>query len=138
MSMATPRDQEAYDALAFDTLARGDLAFLHQHVVDAFAAQYADATTKPITIAFALVGLYLHIERGTSGRDAQRVHMLLARRRRQWPTFRLPDRRGSITVHDVLAAPPGRERDAAIERWCASVWDAWKDQRAAVVALLQD
>lgn len=41
------------------TLAHRDPAFLHQHVVDAFAAQHADDSTKPITLVFALVGLYL-------------------------------------------------------------------------------
>ncbi len=49
------------DELCCYTLSLRDAAFIHQHAVDAIAAQNADAQTKPIAIAFALVGLYLAI-----------------------------------------------------------------------------
>ena len=52
-----PSERHAYDELQCYTLARGDLAFIHQHVVDAWAAQHADERTKPIGLTFALVGL---------------------------------------------------------------------------------
>ena len=39
-----------YEELAFYTLAHGDPAFIHQHVVDAWMLQTADETTKPIAI----------------------------------------------------------------------------------------
>ena len=55
-------EHQAYDRLCAYTLNRGDAAFIHQHVVDAFAAQHAGGHTKAITITFALVGLYLHVE----------------------------------------------------------------------------
>ena len=42
--------QQAFDELCAYTLQRGDAAFIHQHVVDAFAAQQADENTKPIKI----------------------------------------------------------------------------------------
>src|SRR5437899_12817476 len=90
--------QEQYYELALYTLMHPDPAFIHQYVVDAFAAQRADAQTKAITLTFALVGLYLHIERNYSGKDVQRVHSLLARHRRPWPTFTLPEDRGEISV----------------------------------------
>jgi hypothetical protein len=61
--------------------------------------------------------------------------MQLARRKREWPRLPLPAERGAITVHDVLAATEGPERDAMIDRWCESVWAAWASQRKAVVAL---
>ena len=41
-------DQAAYEELCYYTLAHGDPAFIHQHVVDAFAAQTADENIKPI------------------------------------------------------------------------------------------
>jgi hypothetical protein len=34
-----------------------DPSFIHQYVVDAFAAQQADEQTKPMKLTFALVGL---------------------------------------------------------------------------------
>ena len=51
--------EAAYHELCYYTLTLGDPAFIHQHVVDAFAAQQADEQTKPIKVTFALVGLYL-------------------------------------------------------------------------------
>jgi len=128
--------REAYHELCGYTLTHAG-SFVHQHVVDAFAAQNADAATKPIGIAFALIGLYLHLERGVSGRDVQRVHMQLGRRKHAWPAFALPADRGRLTAVDVIAAPPGPERDRAIDAWSASVWAAFADSRPAVIALLR-
>jgi hypothetical protein len=118
-------DQELYDELALYTLAHADPEFLHQQIVDAFAAQHADEKSKPITVVFALVGLYLFNEKGFTGRQVQRIHMQLARQRKQWPRMKPPEDRGTITVVDVLAAPPGTPRDERIREWCGSVWGAW-------------
>ncbi len=131
-------EQQAYNELCAYTLAHAltDPAFIHQHVVDAFAAQRADESSKPIAVWFALVGLYLHIEKGFSGRQVQRAHMRLAQHKSQWPSCALPKDRGSITAVDVLAAAPGPERDRAIDAWSAAVWRAYVDTRSAVVEFL--
>ncbi len=119
-------DQEKYHELSYYTLAHGDPAFIHQHIVDAFQAQHAAEDTKPITIVFSLIGLYLYLEKGYSGREIQQIHMRLARHKNNWEQFALPDTRGSITVTEVLAAPAGHRRDEMIRNWCQSVWDAWE------------
>ena len=139
MSVAPGEDPEqtAYDELCGYTFGLRDADFIHQHVVDAFIVQRADASTKPIALAFGLVGLYLKVEQGTTGSQIQGVHMALARRPRSWPAFALPRERGALTAIDVMQAPPGPERVRAIEAWCASVWAAFRDQREAVAALLQ-
>ncbi len=128
--------REACNDLCCHTLAHRDPSFVHQHVVDAFAAQTANARTKPITLAFALVGLYLHLEKKLSGRRVQRVHQHLVGRKRSWPAFPLPDDRGALTVADMVAVPPGPQRDKAIEAWCVSVWAVFHSSRPAVVELL--
>jgi Family of unknown function (DUF5946) len=130
--------RDAYHELCAYTLTHGDPAFIHQHVVDAFAAQDADETTKRIALTFALVGLYLHVEKGRSGREVQLVHTRLAQRKRQWPALSLPCDRGEMTAVDVLRAAPGAERDAAIDAWCASVWNAFSSSESAIVALLEE
>src|SRR5260221_12701248 len=45
---------------------------------------------------------------------AEKTH--LGRQKQQWPTYVLPTDRGNMTPADVLAAPAGVERDAAIDR----------------------
>jgi hypothetical protein len=133
-----PAEQAARDELSAYTLLRGDPSFIHQHVVDAFAAQHVTSRSRPIGVAFALIGLYLHLERGYTGREVQRAHMHLARTRRAWPAFDPPPERGAVTVIDVLNARPGVERDQAIEEWCSSVWQAWSASHDRVAALLDE
>ena len=98
-------DQEAYNELAYYTLTHQSPEFIHQYIVDVYAAQHADATSKPIYLAFALAGLYLHNEK-------------------------------KYSVKDVLAVPPGIERDEAIQKWSASVWATYDNSHAEVAAWL--
>jgi hypothetical protein len=127
-----------YDQLRFYTLAHGGAEFIHQYVVDAWTAQHADEHTKSIAITFALVGLYLCVEKHYSGRHVQQVHMQMAKRRKDWPTFPLPTDRGSVTVTDVMNAPAGPERDQAILRWCESVWHSWSENGPQIAKLLSN
>jgi uncharacterized protein DUF5946 len=136
--MASDQDtDDAYHELCCYTLAHGDPSFIHQHIVDAFAAQQADAGSRPIGVTMALVGLYLYVEKQFSGRQVQRAHMRLAQQKRIWPAFTLPAERGSITAVEVMAAPAGCERDRAIHMWCISVWEAFADNRHVVADFLQ-
>jgi hypothetical protein len=131
-------EQDAYDELCSYTLTHGDPTFIHQHVVDAAGAQTATPEAKPIRLAFSLVGLLLHVEWKWTGREVQRAHMRLAARTRDWPRFALPEHRGSMRAVDVLAVPPGPDRDRAIDAWCISVWEAFAAVHAQVESLLAE
>jgi len=133
-----PTDQELQHELSYYTLAHPSPSFIHQHIVDAYAAQKADDTTKPIVIVFALLGLYLHVEKNFTGRQVQKAHMQLAKRRRQWFRPQLPTDRGAIVVADVIAAAPGPQRDAMIHDWCVSVWEAFRAARGQIVDLARN
>jgi hypothetical protein len=133
-----PSDQDLYHELMAYTLELRDAAFLHQHVVDAYTAQHADSRSKPIGVVFALVGLYLHLEKGYTGRQVQRAHTQLAGKRKPWPHLAPPTERGVITASDVVATPPGPERDARILSWCASVWAAWEGSRDQIRDLVKN
>jgi hypothetical protein len=130
--------RDAYDELCTYTLTHPDPSFIHQQVVDAFAAQNASETSKPISVTFALVGLYLHVEKGFNGREVQRVHMQLARQKHKWPSFSLPEARGAITALDVIKTPEGTERDRAIHDWCSAVWGAFVGNRERIISLLNN
>ena len=138
--MPTETERNAHNELTAWTLSLRDGAFIHQHVVDAWAAQHADENSSTIGVAFALLGLYLHLERGFSGREVQRAHMQLAQPhgrgpgRKDWPRFSLPRDRGRVTVCDVMAATE-HERAQAIDHWCRSVWEAWKQNHEAIADL---
>jgi hypothetical protein len=130
-------DDELYNQLAYYTISHPDPSFLHQHVVDAYAAQCACEDSRTIQIVFALVGLYLYLEKGFSGRKVQKAHMQLAKRRRNWERPALPAARGAIGIVDVLAAAPGEPRDRLIGEWCRSVWNAWRTERDPIVSLVE-
>ncbi|MBS1804565.1 MAG: hypothetical protein JST28_14460 [Acidobacteria bacterium] len=132
------KEDKLYDELAFYTLAHSGPDFIHQHAVDAYTAQNADESTKAIAVVFALVGLYLHIEKGYTGKQVQRAHMVMANRTKAWPKLPLPADRGTVRIEDVLKAKPGHERDAEIGRWCASVWQSWSESRTAIAAIARE
>jgi hypothetical protein len=133
---ASAECRRLYHELSLYTLSHGDAFFIHQVAVDAYAAQHAGPASKPITIAFALIGLCLLLERGYTGKAVQRAHMRLASRSKRWPSFDPPAHRGSMTVADVLHVVPGSERDTAIMRWATSVWSAWERAHPAVRTLI--
>lgn len=125
-----------FDELSCYTLAHGAPEFIHQHAVDAQAAQTAGDHARPIALAFALMGLFLHFERGLNGREVQLAHMRMGRTKQAWPAFALPRDRGAITAAEVMCAAPGPDRDAMIHAWCRSVWQAHAANHAAVARWL--
>ena len=131
-------EQEKYNELAFYTLDHKDPAFIHQNIVDAFCAQNADCNTKPIAITFALLGLYLFLEKGFTGRQVQLAHMELAKKKIAWPKLVFPEDRGRVTVLDVLSIPAGPDRDNMIRKWCACVWEAWKNNKPQIISYLKE
>ena len=133
-----PADQELFDQLSFYTLSLRDPFFLHQNAVDAFAAQHVDEETKPIKAVFALIGLYLTLEKGFTGRQVQLAHMRMAKQRKHWPQIPPTDQSASITVADALAAEPGPLRDQAIRDWCQAVWQTWQQHRETVAKLARE
>lgn len=135
---AASSERLAYEELQAYTLSLHDPRFIHQYVVDAWTLQNADETTKPMKLAFALLTLCLHA-RGVSGKQCQRFHMTLAKRRdrESWPEITLPKDRGRITAADVVVTPAGPQRDQAIDAWCKSLWEAYGESHAAVEGLLK-
>jgi hypothetical protein len=115
---------ELYGELAVYTMARGK-DFIHQHAVDAYQAQHATRSATNIGPAFSLIGLCLALERGATGLQVQRAHMLLGKTRRVWPKLEFPEAGASLTVRDVLNAAPGDARDAMLMDWCSAVWASW-------------
>jgi hypothetical protein len=128
--------RDLYDNLAFYTLSTGDDFFIHQLIVDAYGVQHAHGGSKPIAVAFALIGLYLFAQMHYTGREVQRVHMRLGEQKQDYPAFMLPKSRGPITAAHVLEAPEGLERDRRIKEWAKSTWEAFIGNQPQVVEVL--
>ena len=130
---ASPECWRQYGELAAYTLTLSRDTFIHQTAIDCYEAQHPGEPGKPIAAVFGLVGLYLVSEKGYSGLQVQRVHMILGTRHLALPTLIAPTFLGSLTVADVLAAPLST-REAAIQRWAKSVWDAWSTEQQKIRA----
>jgi hypothetical protein len=128
-------EQECFDLLSHYTLNHKDPSYIHQYIVDAHTAQTATEETKAQAVSFALIGLYLAVDLGLSGKEVQKVRFVLTSVRRKWPVFMLPLTRGSIWASDVLNFPAGPQRDLAIRNWSASVWEAYEKVHSDVKAL---
>jgi hypothetical protein len=113
-----------FGELSAYTLTHGDPKFIHQHAVDTWQAQHVVASKSNIGIAFSLIGLYLAVEKGYTGRQVQLAHMELGRTKRTWTWFD-PPAGYKMTVADVLQADPGAARDAMLMEWAAAVWASW-------------
>ncbi len=127
----------SYEELAFYTLSKQDDFFIHQLVVDAYTAQTADENSKPISVIFALAGLYLCVEKKFTGREVQLFHIKMAKNKKDWPEIILPEFCGDINIGQVLAVSPGTERDKMIHRWCASVWEAFEQNHRKIIPLVE-
>jgi hypothetical protein len=130
--------EELFNELSYYTLSHPDtIYFIHQHVVDAFQAQNASADSKPIAVIFSLVGLYLYLEKGYTGREVQQAHQQLAHNKKAWPSIELPEQRGKTTVIDVLDSVHGQHRDEMIKEWCTSVWRAYNATHDVIANLVK-
>jgi hypothetical protein len=123
---ATGECLEMCFALFCRTLVHEDPRFIHQHAVDAYAAQHAGGRSRPVTTAFALIGLCLAVEKGYTGRQVQLAHMQIGKKRQDWPRLEPPEHPGELTVIDVLQAGTDAEKEEMLMRWVASVWQSWE------------
>jgi len=114
-----------------------------QLAVDAYAAQHAwrevGGDAPPISVAYALVGLHLALDRRMSGLEVRAAHQRMGRPDASWPRLPAPARTGSVTVFDVAAAGAmvgsAAGHATAVRTWAAAVWQAWSCEQAAVAAL---
>ncbi len=107
----------------------------HQTCVDAYGGQHSGPDTPAITIAFALNGLYLVLERGLSGYQVREPHSYLASAVDSWPRLTPPDSVGEVTVLDVALASSPEEHTVLVQRWGRSVWTAWRHVHDEVAAM---
>ncbi len=130
-------EKEKYEKLAYYTLSLQDEQFIHQHVVDAFTAQNADKNTKPISLTFALVGLYLYIFKNFNGRQVQNFHILMSNHKKVWPSIVLPIKTAPINIDQILNTKPGIERNILIKTWCTLVWETYLPNYETIIKLVE-
>lgn len=130
--------RDLYNDLAFYTLPHPDYdLFIHQYIVDAYNAQHAAIDGTSVSLAAALIGLYLFCEKAHTGKQVQLAHMQLGNEMKKFPKFALPEQKATMNVSDVLKAEPGTARDRAIKDWTCAVWQIWKPQQQFIQNWIQ-
>jgi len=130
--------QKEYNELSLYTLSLNDKGFIHQNIVDTFIAQNADSNTKNIALFFSVIGLYLYIEKGYSGKEIQDLHTKIANTKKELPKLKIPKEKATITISNVLEARSEIERNEKIKEWSASVWEIFKDQKDIIENFLRE
>jgi hypothetical protein len=128
---ASSECKQLYNELAAWTVTQDEKEFIHQHLVDAYGAQHIPPNPKLVVPTMTLVGLYLAVERGFTGKQVQKAHMIIAKQTRDWPTFVLPTQRATTTILDVLRVPDN-DKPTALLAWCKSVWQLWNHEHVRV------
>jgi hypothetical protein len=129
--------RQLYDELSAVTLSLRDKDFIHQLVVDTYAAQHSGPNMKPIRTAFALIRLCLTFESGCTGKEVQRAHMVLGKINRQWPSFSPPIGKSTMTVLDVVQKVTKENYEESINAWGKSVWALWRTEHENIGKLVQ-
>lgn len=128
--------RKLYYDLSYYTLSLQDPGFIHQLIVDAYAAQHVGARTKPITITFALAGLYLVNEKGFDGRRVQLIHIAMAKKNKSWPDFHPPESKEWLMAKEVMEVPDNLKQEM-IRKWSASVWEIWEREGDKIQVFLK-
>lgn len=131
------QNDELYNQLAYYTLSHKGKDFIHQHLVDAYTIQTANENTKPIAIIYALAGIYLHVEKNYTGKEVQLAHMEMSKKSKQFPKITLPENRGTINISDIIKIDKPEEKDQAIHKWCASIWESISSQHKEIIELTE-
>jgi hypothetical protein len=120
--------QKLFDDLGLRAFSDSRYAAMRRLAVDCYACQHDRYILSGRSLAAHLTGLAVAIEHDGAEIMKERVQSWLSRTRHvQKPA--VPLLRGTVTIADVAAAAP-EEYAAAVRRWAASVWDAWRDYHA--------
>lgn len=132
----------ASGVLGYETEHLAALGHLHQLRIDAYGAQHCGPRTPAINTVFALNGLYMFLEHGSSGLDIRTAHTIMANTRTPWPKLTAPEQVGDLTAYDVyrLAVSGARVDEVAdlMVAWAEQAWNAWPDTDRDVVRRLTD
>jgi hypothetical protein len=109
---------------------------IHRLTVDAYAAQHpGKAERRTIQSVWVhLAGLYLILERRLANDFVTRAIGALTKEAEPLVWLEPPERLGSVTVIDVVAASGAIEHEETVRRWARDVWEAWKPHHKAVQA----
>lgn len=137
---ASPECWRVYGEVTGPAMTDPVLGELHQLTVDTYAAHHPRAGSPPIGTAFALIGLYLSLERGMSGPRVRDEHHRLARVRRSWPEFVPPPGLDALShsILDVDRAVTNEAHARALDAWAGAVWHAWGRHHGLVAELYSD
>lgn len=112
---------------------------VHQLTVDAYAAQHPGAAGPRAqrSVWGHLASLYVQLEKDEPEAVARRMIARVAAMADELGWLEPPERKGDVTVGDVIAASGADEHHAAVRVWARAVWEAWGGHRDRVIAAVE-
>ena len=120
--------QKLFDDLGLRAFEDSRYAAMRRLAVDCYACQHDRYILSGRSLAAHLTGVAVAIEHDGAEQMKERIQSWLSRTR-QVEKPAVPRARGTITIADVAGAAP-EEYAAAMRRWAAAVWDAWREHHA--------
>jgi uncharacterized protein DUF5946 len=120
--------QKLFDDLGLRAFEDSRYAAMRRLAVDCYACQHDRYILSGRSLAAHLTGIAVAIEHDGAEQMNERIQSWLSRTRHvEKPA--VPRHRGQITIADAAGAAP-EDYVAAVRRWAASVWDAWREHHA--------
>jgi hypothetical protein len=123
----------AGELLGYEVEHSAQLGYLHQLRIDAYGAQHVAPDAPRIGRVFALNGLYMYFERGSSNLDVRTAHGIMANSYDDWPAMTPPEQVGRLTAYDVLLAD---DVESALISWAREVWESWPAEDQEIIRKL--
>lgn len=124
---ASPECWAEYGELLAVDYGELDMPAFHRLSVDTYAAQHPGEPGRRAeqSVAVHLAGLCLVLEREADPDYVHRLFPTLTEKERPFGWLEPPERRGTVTVADVLASSCPEEYGARVRDWGLNVWAAW-------------
>jgi hypothetical protein len=119
---------QRFNALGLERFDDSELATDWRLVVDCYAVQHDAYMRSARSLAAHLTGVCIALEHRGDEALRRAVQQWLGRTR-DLVKPAVPERRGDVTIDDVIAAAP-EDRGAMVRAWAASAWAAWTEHQS--------
>ncbi|MDQ6858911.1 MAG: DUF5946 family protein [Chloroflexota bacterium] len=119
---------QRFNGLGVERFDDSELASDWRLIVDCYSLQHARYILSARSLAAHLTGVCIALEHRGDEALLRAIQQWLSRTQ-DLVKAAVPERRGAVTIDDVIAAAP-EDRRAIVRAWAASAWAAWGEQQS--------
>jgi hypothetical protein len=107
---------------------------IHRLTVDTYSVQHPGTPSRQSiqSVAGHLIGLFVVLELGWLPTQATQAIRNAVERSDQFVWLEPPQKRGDVTIVDVVKSTTLAEHEQAVQRWARSVWQSWRVHHSTI------